>query len=242
MELKVESKYAYRDLEVEVMEGVFQPNKTTELLLDAVLANPITGKTTLDLGTGSGIVALSLKKFGGAKKVCGSDISVNAVINARHNARRLGLDVEFRQGSVFEPWEGMTFDTITNDISGVAEPIARLSPWYPPGIFCEAGEEGINWTVKVLDLAHKHLGPGGVIFFPTVSLSNELKILEAARMRYPRVVRVMTKSWPFKEDFWKRIVDSEACRKLIDKGIVKVFKRGSRMLWDTSVYMASVTP
>jgi methylase of polypeptide subunit release factors len=242
MELKVESSYDYKDMSVEVMEGVFAPNKTTELLLEALLANPLAGKSCLDLGTGSGVVALSLKKVGGAASVCGSDISVNAVMNAQHNAKRLNLDVEFRQGSVFEPWEDRKFDIISNDISGVAEPIARLSPWYPPGIFCEAGEEGVNWTIKVLDLAHKHLNPGGVIYFPTVSLSNELKILEAARLRYPRVVRVLNRAWPFKEDFWKRITDSEACRKLIDKGIVKVFKRGSRTLWDTTVYMASVTP
>lgn len=234
--------FQYRSVTVDVMPGVFEPNRTTELLLDAALKDPLEGKIALDLGCGSGVVGVCVKKLGGAAEVHGSDISGAAVDNARHNASRLGVEVDFRQGSLFEPWAGRQFDVILNDVSGVAEPIARLSPWYPPEIFCDAGEDGSAWTTKVLELARDHLSPRGVLFFPTVSLSNEVKILEVARAKFPRVECLLRKRWPFKEDFWRKIMSNETCRRLIDEGIVQVFKRGSRYLWDTSIYMACVAP
>jgi hypothetical protein len=54
-----------------------------------------------------------------------------------------------------------------------------------------------------------------------------------------RVECLLKRSWPFKEDFWKQIVSNETCRRLIDQGIVKVFQRGSRYLWDTSIYLCA---
>ncbi len=232
--------YQFQDLSVEVFPGVFQPNKTSELLLEAALKHSLEGKSALELGCGSGVLGLSVKKYGRVARACGSDISEVAVANARHNAKRQGLDVDFRQGSLFEPWGKEMFDVILDDVSGVAEPIARLSPWYPPEIFCDAGLDGSEWTTKVLENAREHLNPGGVLFFATVSLSNEVRILEVARSQYPRVECLLKKSWPFKEDFWQRIKSNETARRLIDEGIIKVFQRGSRFLWDTSVYIACV--
>ncbi len=238
MNQEVELRYEYNGLEIEVWPGVFHPNRTTELLLEAALKNPPEGKTVLDLGCGSGVVGLVVSKFGKPAKVCASDISERAVQNASHNAKRVGADIEYRCGSVFEPWKGMMFDVILNDVSGVAEPIARLSPWYPPEIHCDAGIDGSEWTTKVLEEARLHLNPGGVLFFPTVSLSNEVRILEKARSRFAKVECLLKKSWPFKQDFWQRIRGNPTAKRLIDEGIVKVFQRGSRMLWDTSIYIA----
>lgn len=232
------TRYEYQGVAVEVQPGVFQPNKTTEMLLEAALKHSLEGKIALDLGCGSGIIGLSLKKLGNVRRGCGSDISDVAVKNARENAARLGLDMDFRSGSLFEPWGDEQFDVILDDVSGVAEPIARLSPWYPPEIHCDAGLDGSEWTTKVLESAHGHLKPGGALIFATVSLSNEVRILEVARSRFPRVECLLKKSWPFKEDFWQRIRSNEAAWRLVDQGIIKVFQRGSRFLWDTTVYIA----
>lgn len=239
---KAKQEFTFRDATLEILPGVFLPNRTTELLLEAALKHQLQGKSALDLGCGSGVVGLCIKKFGGAGEVCGSDISEKAVGNARMNAERLNVKADYRRGSLFEPWKERRFDVILNDVSGVAEPIARLSPWYPPEIFCDAGIDGSAWTTQVLESARDHLTPNGVLFFPTVSLSNEVKILEVARSKFPRVECLQKKSWPFKEDFWKQITSSEVCRRLIDEGIVKVFQKGSRYLWDTSIYMACVSP
>jgi precorrin-6B methylase 2 len=229
-------------MEIEVHPGVFQPNRTTELLLDAVLGEDLTGKDVLDLGCGSGVVGLAVRKFSTARMVGGSDISEKAVACARANAERLALDVEYRQGSMLEAWKDSKFDVIADDVSGVAEPIARVSPWYPPEIVCDAGVDGTINSIKMLEAARTHLKPGGVIFLPTVSLSNEAKILQVARKLYHQVDLLLKKSWPFKEDTWQKILANSACKKLIDQGIVKVVPRGSRMLWDTSVYKVCLNP
>lgn len=242
MSQHVLSTFRYNGLAVEIDPGVFQPNKTTELLLEAAFKYPLEGKSALDLGCGSGVVGMSAKKIGKVAKIHGSDISLKAIENARRNAARLGLEVDYRQGNLFEPWNGQKFDVILNDVSGVAESIAKLSPWYPPEIPCNAGLDGSYWTTRVLASARQYLNPGGLLFFPTVSLSNEEKILEVARSNFPRVECLIKKSWPFKEDFWRRIASDEMCRRLLDEGIIKVSQRGSRRIWDTSVYIACVSP
>ena len=236
------ARFSYRDMEVEIHPGVFQPNRTTELLLDAVLGENLSGKGVLDLGCGSGVVGLVVRKYSQAAEVCGSDISEQAVSNSRHNAKRLGLAIDHRQGSMFDPWAGRQFDVIADDVSGVAEPIARISPWYPPEIVCNAGLDGTINSIKMLEAARSHLRPGGVIFLPTVSLSNEAKILEVARKLYHQVELLLKKSWPFKEDLWQKIASNVACKRLIDQGTVKVVRRGSRMVWDTSVYKVCLNP
>lgn len=232
------SVYAYEGLNFEVHPGVFSPNKTTELLLEAVLRNPVEGKSALDLGCGCGIVGIVVTKNGRLGRGCGSDISGVAVENAKANARKLGVEMDLREGSLFEPWGDEKFDMIMHDVSGLAEPIARLSPWYPPEIHSEAGLDGTAWISKVLEEATLHLNTGGVLYFATASLSNEVKILEKARSRFPRVECLLKKSWPFREDFWQKLMSNETARRLIEQGVVKVIQKGRRFLWDTSIYMA----
>lgn len=234
------SIFTYRETEIEVWSGVFAPNRTTELLLDAALKTDFTGKTILDLGCGCGVVGLMTRKFSKAKAIYGSDISQRAVDNATGNAKRLGLDLEFKTGSLFEPWQGRKFDVIIDDVAAVADPIARISPWYPPEVVCEAGRDGTVNTIKMLQAAQDYLAPGGIIFLPTVSLSDEGKILSVARSLYRKVEPILQKSWPFKEDFWQRIAASAECKRLIDEGVVKVAQRGSRFLWDTNIHMVTL--
>ena len=232
------SVYSYEGLNFDVHQGVFSPNKTTELLLEAVLKCSLEGKSALDLGCGCGIVGITVTKLARLVRGCGSDISSAAIENAKANAKSLGVEVDFRQGSLFEPWGSEKFDMIMHDVSGLAEPIARLSPWYPPEIHSEAGIDGTAWISKVLEEATLHLNPSGVLFFATASLSNEVKILEKARMRFPRVECLIKRSWPFREDFWQKLMSNETARMLIEQGVVKVFQKGRRFLWDTSIYMA----
>lgn len=234
------SLFQYRETEIEVWPGVFSPNRTTELLLDAALKHDFAGKTVLDLGCGSGVVGIMTRKFSKAKAIYGSDISQRAVDNASGNAKRLGLDLEFKTGSLFEPWQGRKFDVIIDDVAAVADPIARISPWYPPEVVCEAGRDGTVNTIRMLQAAQDYLAPGGVIFLPTVSLSDESKILSVARSLYRKVEPVLQKSWPFKEDFWQRISTNQECQRLISEGVVKVAQRGSRFLWDTNIHMVTL--
>ena len=234
------STYTFNGLTIEVWPGVFSPNKTSELLIEAVSKHSLSGKSVIDMGCGSGVVGLMTAKATSPASLSGSDISETAIKNAVHNASLLGIKAEYKFGSLFEPWVDRKFDVILCDISALAEPIARLSPWYPKEIHCGAGLDGAEWTTRLLTTSSGYLNPNGRVFFATASLSDENRILEAARSAFASVECLIKRSWPFREDFWNKIMANETARKLIEKGIVRVLKKGSRWLWDTSIYVGSV--
>lgn len=216
-------------------EKVFQPTSTTNILLAAVRQSyGNTPRSVLDLGCGSGIVAIVVKKkiFPGAK-IFASDISTEAVALAEENARQVGVEIECRSGSLFEPWEGMQFDLIIDDVAGMSEPLARISSWYPPEIDSDADEDGARWIVRVLEEAPAYLTRGGSMYFPVLTLSDEEKILDAANKSFSQVEFITEQWYPLGKEFldnWELVED------LADRKKISLEKRGSRWLWATKVY------
>jgi release factor glutamine methyltransferase len=105
---------SFRSISLEVRPGVFIPRPETEVLvgvaLDAIgaAAKPV----VVDVGTGTGAVALSVKAERPDAIVYATDLSPEAVQLARANADRLGLDVRILQGDALEP--------LPEDLSDVA--------------------------------------------------------------------------------------------------------------------------
>ncbi|NUO82003.1 methyltransferase [candidate division KSB1 bacterium] len=217
---------------------VFYPTSTTNLLLAAVRkhADPAAA-TVLDLGCGCGIVAVAMAKviFSNAK-IHASDISAEAVQLTQQNAAAQQVAIDARCGSMFEPWAGMKFDLIVDDVAGIAEPIARLSQWYPPQIHSDAGEDGTRWIVNILAQAPDFLAPRGRIFFPALTLSNEAKIMETAQANFAKVELVTEQWYPLGNDLLPHM---SAIEDLAARGMVELKKKGSRWLWATKVYCAS---
>ena len=90
---------AFRRLELTVDRRVLIPRPETELLVEAALGLA-PGASVLDVGTGSGAVALALKHERPDLEVAGRDISADAVTVARANATALNLDVSFTVGDL----------------------------------------------------------------------------------------------------------------------------------------------
>ena len=90
---------AFRHLELAVDRRVLIPRPETELLVEVGLTLP-PGASVVDVGTGSGAVALALKDERPDLRVVGVDISADAVAVARANAARLGLDVRMFTGDL----------------------------------------------------------------------------------------------------------------------------------------------
>jgi release factor glutamine methyltransferase len=90
---------AFRRLELEVDRRVLIPRPETELLVEVGLTLP-PGSSVVDVGTGSGAVALALKDERPDLRVLGVDVSAGAVSVARANASRLGLDVRMFVGDL----------------------------------------------------------------------------------------------------------------------------------------------
>jgi release factor glutamine methyltransferase len=83
------------DLEFEVAEGVLIPRPETEELVYRIAEMAKRGARILDIGTGSGAIAVSLAKLVKESRVVAVDISREALTIARRNAERLGAEVEF---------------------------------------------------------------------------------------------------------------------------------------------------
>jgi release factor glutamine methyltransferase len=109
-------------LQLTVTPAVLVPRPETELLVERALAlrSDRFGRA-VDLGTGSGAIALSLSKERPEWLVTATDVSEDALAVARANAAALGLErVRFLQGNWFGPLSGCTFDIIVSNPPYVA--------------------------------------------------------------------------------------------------------------------------
>ena len=241
-------EYLYRDkklgdteaIAVATAPDVFMPTSTTTLLLRAarrdLVPSPAPPRSVLDLGCGCGIVAVVLAKYlAPGTAIHASDISPAAVRLTQDNARRHGAAIDCRGGSLFVPWGDQRFDLIADDVAGVAEPLDRLSGWYPDAVPSGAGPDGTRWILDVLDQAVDHLTPGGQLLFPVISLSREAAILERAARRFATVVLVEEQWYPVNEELLAR---GPLLDELSRAGRIRVEQRGSRLCWATQIYRA----
>ena len=145
---------------------------------------------TLDLEYGVGIVGIVLNHLGLIQSpLYASDLSKNAIEFAKVNCNKHRCNVIAKQGSIFSPWENKKFDYILNDISGVTEGVASISPWFK-NVPCESGADGTKLVTNVISTASKYLKSDGVLFFPVLSLSNADKILTSAKKYFYQVKKL----------------------------------------------------
>jgi methylase of polypeptide subunit release factors len=189
----------------------------------------------LDLGCGSGVVAVVLAKLlGSGARVCASDLSAAAVRLARHNAARHGVAIDCQRGGVFEPWTGERFDLIVDDVAGVAEPLARLSGWYPAAVPSDTGRDGTRLITAVLGQAPEQLAPAGCLVFPVLTLSREETVLARARAAFGAVEQVEEQWYPLGEELLAQFQEVE---QLAAEGSVRIAKRGSHWCWATRIFV-----
>ncbi|MCE1183850.1 MAG: peptide chain release factor N(5)-glutamine methyltransferase, partial [Rhodocyclales bacterium] len=105
-----------------VTPDVLIPRPETEVLIELALARlaGLEKPRVVDLGTGSGIVAISLALECPQARIFAVDLSPGAISIARNNAGRLGATVDMRQGSWFAPLAGEQFDLIVSNPPYVA--------------------------------------------------------------------------------------------------------------------------
>ncbi len=132
----------FRRLELAVDRRVLIPRPETELLVEVALELPA-GSRVVDVGTGSGAVALALKDERPDLRVSGADVSDDAIAVARENAARLGLDVRF---VVADLMDGVLADAVLANLPYVADG-AELAPEitrYEPAGALFAGPDGLD--------------------------------------------------------------------------------------------------
>lgn len=163
--------------------GVLVPRPETELLVDRAraLAGARKGLTVLDLGTGSGCLAVTLALELADARVTAVELSARALEYARANAERLGATVEFLEGDGLAPVDGRRFDLVLSNPPYV-DPAARtsLAPEVaehepPEALFAPQGRPD-HWAEHLARAARARLAPGG-------SMLIELGFDQAPRLR-----------------------------------------------------------
>ncbi len=150
-------------LSLRVTPAVLVPRPETEGLVEWALQclAGAPAATVVDLGTGSGAIALALKKAAPGARVSASDASAAALQVARANAQRHALDIESACGDWWQPWAGRRFGLAVCNPPYIAgcdphlaalghEPLAALTP----------GGDGLAALRSVIKAAPEHLLPG----------------------------------------------------------------------------------
>lgn len=153
-------------LSLSVSPEVLVPRPDTETLVEWALSLiPSTAAAAfrvLDLGTGSGAIALALQHERPGAQVCAVDASPTALAVAQANALRLHLPVRFTLGSWFEPVAGERFDLIVSNPPYIAEGDPHLPALrFEPISALTAGPDGLNDLRQIIATAPAHLAPGG---------------------------------------------------------------------------------
>lgn len=164
---------SFRRLALAVDERVLIPRPETELLVELVLdaTRDRPGGTAVDVGTGSGAIAMALADEGRFARVIATDVSTDALAVARYNAAelapRLRAPVEFRAGTLLAPIAGARVRAIVSNPPYIAFDEAAALPdavrdWEPVSALL-SGDHGLATTRALVRGAAGLLEGGGLL-------------------------------------------------------------------------------
>lgn len=158
----------FMSLDFEVSRDVLIPRPETELLVETALelASHTRINRICDVGTGSGVIAVSIAHYLPGLDISATDISESALAIARGNADRHGVQVTFLRGDLLSPLqEELKFDLITANLPYVApEKYAQLEPEvkdYEPMLALVAAGDGLDLYRRLAPQCLDLLAPGG---------------------------------------------------------------------------------
>lgn len=155
-------------LTFKVDERVLIPRPETEELVQLILEeNADPSLSLLDMGTGSGAIALALAHARLDWQVTASDISADALALAQENARQLGLELSFLQSDCFEQVSGQ-FDILVSNPPYIAETdreeVGANVLASEPHLALFAPEDGYLFYRKIAEQARQYLRENGKIY------------------------------------------------------------------------------
>ena len=165
-------KRGFHDIELYVAPGVLIPRPETEILVEIALREIQTlnrPANILDLGTGSGAIALAIAHSAPQTIVTATDQSLEALAIAKMNAEQLGFSdrVQFAQGSWYEALkEAIPFDVILSNPPYIAAGDSHLSEGdlrFEPASALTDGASGLSCLEAIILQVHPYLKPGGLV-------------------------------------------------------------------------------
>lgn len=172
----ITGRRAFWDFELSVSPAVLIPRPETELLVEVCLelaAARSGAQTLLDLGTGSGAIAIALARSDPRFKVLGVDVSTEALAVARSNARRLaGGNLSFVEGSWLSP---LVRAALAEEVDIIAANPPYIAPQdvhleegdlrFEPPLALSCGERGLSAFRLIVEQSSSVLKPGGWLVF-----------------------------------------------------------------------------
>lgn len=160
----ITGRQGFWTLDLSVNNHTLVPRPDTELLVELALALPAEPLNVVDLGTGTGAIALALKSERQQWQVTATDISPHALAVAKNNAERFNLPVEFIESSWFEQLGGRQFNLIVSNPPYIETRDAHLNglgvAFEPLGALV-SGEDGLDAIRELTAIAPTHLLAGG---------------------------------------------------------------------------------
>jgi release factor glutamine methyltransferase len=157
-------QHEFHGLTLRITADVLDPRPDTETLVDwglERLARLNRPARVLDLGTGSGAIALAIKHHCPSAQVSAVDFSAAALAVARANGALLHLDVDWQAGSWFENLAGQHFDLVLSNPPYIAEGDPHLSALqHEPLQALVSGADGLNDIRTLIQQAPQHLAAG----------------------------------------------------------------------------------
>ena len=159
----------FMGLDFYVDERTLIPRADTETLVQEVLSVAKGPVRILDLGTGSGAIAISLSKFLPQSSVFAVDLSAGALEVARINNEKHDAGVVFYEGSLMEPVEKMVFDIIVSNPPYIKpedyDDLMKGVKEYEPKMALVAEKNGLAFYEQIADEAYGHLTSEGYLAF-----------------------------------------------------------------------------
>ena len=172
-------KAEFCDFVFEVAEGVLIPRPETEELVYRIAETAKRGARILDIGTGSGAIAVSLAKLVKESTVVAIDISCEALKIAAHNAERLGAKVEFVEADALGDLSHLgEFDIIVSNPpyipqSDIVDMRKNVVDFEPHTALFVPDEDILRFYVATADNAQKMLSEGGSLWFEIYEKAGE---------------------------------------------------------------------
>lgn len=163
----ITEKQEFMGLDFLVNENVLIPQPDTEILAEEVLniAKTIEKPAILDLCTGSGAIAVALKKYINKTKIVASDISQKALEVAKINAKNNNIKIEFIESDLFNNIE-KKFNIIASNPPYIKTDVINnlsLEVQNEPHIALDGGQDGLKFYKYIINNAYKYLENDGYL-------------------------------------------------------------------------------
>ena len=171
----------FMELDFEVSPAALIPRCDTETLVEEAIKRGLGVNRILDIGVGSGCIAVTLALKLPGSQVCGVEQSADALTLAKRNAAKHGVNVTLVQGSLFEPFNGVCFDMIVSNPpyipTGEFDSLQPEVRDFEPREALDGGVDGLDFYRSIIPDATDHLNPGGWLLFET-GIGQAKRVLE----------------------------------------------------------------